>query len=166
MPSFDVVVEPNLVEIRNAVEQTSKEIGTRFDFKGTAARIELNDKGKDREITLYGDSDFQLAQVRDIVVAKLTKRSVDLRFADFSAKPEPIGGDKFKQLVKVKSGVDSDTAKKIQTTIKQSKLKLQAAIQGDTVRVTGAKRDDLQAGIALLKREIADMPIGFDNFRE
>lgn len=166
MPSFDVVVEPNWVEIRNAVDQTSKEIGTRFDFKGTAAKVELAEKGKDREITLTGDSDFQIGQVRDIVVAKLSKRNVDARFADFTSKIEPIGGDKVRQVVRVKSGVDSDTGKKIQTALKQSKLKVQAAIQGDTVRVTGAKRDDLQAAIALLRREIADVPIGFDNFRD
>ena len=162
MPSFDTVCEPNMVEVKNAVENTAKEIGTRFDFKGTAAAIEV----KEKEITLTGDADFQLQQVMDILVAKLTKRSVDIRFLDRSAKIEKIGGDKVKQLLTVKNGIDSDTAKKIQTLIKQSKLKVQAAIQGDTVRVTGAKRDDLQAAMALVRKEVADAPLSFSNFRD
>ena len=112
MPSFDVVVEPNLVEVRNALDQSNKEIGTRFDFKGSDARIELSDKGSDKDLTLYADSDFQLQQVKDILVAKLTKRSVDIRFLDDSAKPEKIGGDKLKQLVKIKTGIESDLGKK------------------------------------------------------
>jgi uncharacterized protein YajQ (UPF0234 family) len=119
MPSFDTVLEPNLVEVRNAIDQASKEIGTRFDFKGSSAKVEL----KDKDITVYGDSDFQLGQVMDVLTAKLTKRSVDARFLDRSAKIEKIGGDKVKQLIKVKAGIDSDTAKKIQQLIKGSKLK-------------------------------------------
>ncbi len=162
MPSFDAVLEPNLVEVRNAVDQAAKEIGTRFDFKGSSARIEL----KDKELTLYADSDFQIGQVWDIVLAKLTKRSVDVRFIDREAKIEKIGGDKVKQLLSVKSGIDSDTAKKIQTLVKQSKLKVQAAIQGDIVRVTGAKRDDLQTAVALIRKEIADAPLTYTNFRD
>jgi len=162
MPSFDTVLEPNLVEVKNAVDQTAKEIGTRFDFKGSSARIEQ----KDKEVTLYGDSDFQIGQVMDILLAKLTKRSVDVRYVDRSAKIEKIGGDKVKQLLTVKSGVDGDTAKKIQTLVKQSKIKVQAAIQGDTVRVTGAKRDDLQQAIALIRKEVADAPLTFTNFRD
>jgi hypothetical protein len=166
MPSFDVVVEPNLVEVRNAVDQSNKEIGTRFDFKGSDARIELADKGTDKSLTLFADSDFQLQQVKDILLAKLTKRSVDIRFLDDSAKPEKIGGDKLKQLVKIKTGIESDLGKKIQTLIKQSKIKVQAAIQGDAVRVSGGKRDDLQTAIALLKKEVADAPLTFNNFRD
>ena len=162
MPSFDTVVEPNLVEVRNAVEQTAKEIVTRFDFKGSSAKVEL----KEKELTVFADSDFQIAQVLDILIAKLTKRSVDLRFLDRSAKVEKIGGDKVKQLLVVKSGIDSDTAKKIQTLVKQSKLKVQAAIQGDTVRVTGAKRDELQAAMALLRKEVPDAPLSFGNLRD
>ena len=164
MPSFDAVLEPNQVEIRNAVDQAGKEIGTRFDFKGTSAKVELGDKGK--ELTLYGDSDFQIEQVTDILLAKLTKRGVDIRFLDRSAKVEKIGGDKVKQVVAVKSGVDSDTARKIQSAVKASKLKVQAAIQGDSVRVSGGKRDDLQAAIALLKAEVKDVPLSFTNFRD
>jgi len=162
MPSFDTVLEPNLVEVKNAVDQTAKEIGTRFDFKGTAARIEQSDK----ELTLFGDSDFQIGQVMDILLGKLSKRNVDVRYLDRSAKIEKIGGDKVRQVLTVKSGVDSDTAKKIQTLVKQSKLKVQAAIQGDVVRVTGAKRDELQQAIALIRKEIADAPLTFTNFRD
>lgn len=162
MPSFDTVLEPNLVEVRNAVEQTAKEIGTRFDFKGSSARVELGDE----EVTLFADSEFQIGQVMDILIAKLTKRSVDVRFIDKSAAIEKIGGDKVKQVLTVKSGVDSDTAKKIQTAIKQSKMKVQAAIQGDTVRVTGAKRDDLQAAMQLIKKTVPDAPVSFNNFRD
>jgi len=162
MPTFDAVLEPNLVEVRNAVDQAAKEIGTRFDFKGTSARVELSEK----EITLYADSEFQIGQVTDVLLAKLSKRSVDPRFLDRDAKIEKIGGDKVKQLVVVKSGIDGETARKLQTLVKQSKLKVQASIQGDTVRVSGAKRDDLQAAIALIRKEIADQPLTFTNFRD
>jgi len=162
MPSFDTVLEPNLVEVKNAVDQTAKEIGTRFDFKGSSARIEQREK----EVTVYADSDFQIGQVMDILLAKLTKRTVDVRYIDRSAKIEKIGGDKVKQLLIVKNGIDSDTAKKIQSLIKQSKLKVQAAIQGDVVRVTGTKRDDLQAAMALIRKDVADAPLTFTNFRD
>jgi len=166
MPSFDTVLEPDLVELRNAVEQANKEIGTRFDFKGSAARVELADKGKERSLTLYADSDFQIGQVRDVLLAKLSKRGVDVRFVDLSTKLEKLGGDKFKQLVPVKTGIDSEAGRRIQGLIKQSKLKVQASIQGDAVRINGAKRDDLQGAIALLKREVTDLPLGFNNFRD
>ena len=162
MPSFDAVLDPNLVEVRNAVDQTAKEIGTRFDFKGSSSRVDL----KEKELTIYADSDFQIGQVLDILLAKMTKRNVDVRFLDRSAKIEKIGGDKVKQLITVKSGIDSETAKKIQNHIKQSKMKVQAAIQGDAVRVTGAKRDDLQAAMALIRKEVPDAPLSFDNFRD
>ena len=162
MPSFDTVLEPNLVEVKNAVEQSNKEIGTRFDFKGSDARIEQ----KDKELTLHADNDFQLQQVTDILLAKMTKRGVDVRFLDTSAKPEKMSHDKLKQKVVVKAGIESDLAKKIQKAIKDSKMKVQASIQGDTVRVTGAKRDDLQAAMALLKKEVDEMPLSFNNFRD
>lgn len=164
MPSFDVVVEPNRVEIHNVVDQTGKEIATRFDFKGSGAHVELGDKVK--EITLFADSEFQLGQVRDILLAKLSKRGVDVRFVKLDEKPQKLGGDKLKQSVPVKNGIDAESAKKIQGLLKQSKLKVQAAIQGDAVRVTGAKRDDLQAGMTLLKREVVDLPLSFTNFRD
>ncbi len=131
MPSFDTVLEPNLVELRNAVEQANKEIGTRFDFKGSSAKLELADKSaKEREITLFADSDFQLGQVRDVLLGRLSKRGVDVRFLDLSAKPVKLGGDKLKQPVAVKSGIDAENAKKIQAALKASKLKVQARDPG------------------------------------
>jgi uncharacterized protein YajQ (UPF0234 family) len=161
MPSFDTVCEPNMVEVRNAVDNTAKEIATRFDFKGTSAAIDL----KDKEITVFGDADFQLGQVEDILTGKLTKRNVDVRFLD-KGDVQKIGGDRVKQVLKVRSGIESDQSKKIQRIIKDSKLKVQAAIQGDAVRVTGAKRDDLQAAMALIRKEITDVPLSFNNFRD
>ena len=166
MPSFDTVIEPDLVELRNAVEQANKEIGTRFDFKGSSALVELADRSaKDRELTLFGDSDFQLQQVRDVLLTRLAKRGVDVRFLDFDGKPQKLGGDKLKLAVPVKSGIEAETAKKIQAVLKASKIKVQGAIQGDAVRVTGTKRVDLQAAMALLRNELADVPLSFDNFR-
>ena len=161
MPSFDTVCEPNMVEVKNAVENAAKEIGTRFDFKGTSAAIEI----KDKEITLIGDAEFQLTQIEDILRNNLTKRSVDVRFLDMG-KVEKMGGDKVKQIAKVRSGIESELAKKIQKTIKESKMKVQAAIQGESVRVSGAKRDDLQAAMALIRKEITEVPLEFNNFRD
>jgi uncharacterized protein YajQ (UPF0234 family) len=161
MPSFDTVCEADFVEVKNAVENTAKEIGTRFDFKGTSAAIEL----KDKEITLFGDADFQLQQVEDILRNKLTKRSVDVRFLDIQ-KAQKIGGDKLKQTIKVKNGIEAELGKKLQKLIKDSKLKVQAAIQGDAVRVSGTKRDDLQSAIALVKKSISDYPLQYQNFRD
>jgi len=166
MPSFDAVLEANLVELRNAVDQTAKEVGNRFDFKGTSAAIELSDKGSSREITLWADSDFQIGQVREVLMGKLAKRNVDARFLDFSAKIEKIGGDKVKQAVPVRNGIDSENARKMQGVIKQSKLKVQAQIQGDVVRVSGAKRDDLQAAIRQLRAGMPDLPLSFTNMRD
>ena len=162
MPSFDTVLEPDLVEVRNAIDQSNKEIGTRFDFKGSDAKVEL----KDKEITLFADNDLQLKNVTDIVLGKMAKRGVDIRFLDLTATPEKMSHDKLKQKVTVKAGIESDLAKKIQKAIKDSKMKVQASIQGDTVRVTGAKRDDLQAAMALIRKDVADVPLSFDNFRD
>ncbi|MEY3461348.1 MAG: hypothetical protein RLZZ03_1001 [Pseudomonadota bacterium] len=161
MPSFDTVLEADLVKVKNAVENSAKEIGTRFDFKGTPASIEL----KDKEITSIGDSDFQIDQINDILRSKLTKAGVDARFLDVG-KVEKIGGDKVKQVSKVRNGIEIEQSKKIQQIIKGSKIKVQAAIQGDAVRVTGAKRDDLQAAMALIKSEISEFPLSFNNFRD
>ena len=161
MPSFDVVCEADMVEVKNAVDQTSKEIETRFDFKGSSAKAEQ----KEKEITLYADSDFQLGQVKDVLLNKMTKRKVDVRFLD-EGKIEKIGGDKVKQVLKVRNGIETEQAKKITRLIKDSKLKVQAAIQGDAVRITGAKRDDLQAAMALIRKEITDVPLSFNNFRD
>ena len=161
MPSFDTVCEPNMVEVRNAVDNAAKEIGTRFDFKGTSAAIEL----KEKEITLTGDADFQLQQIMDVLVGKLTKRNVDVRFLD-QGEVQKAGGDKVRQVIKVRSGIESEQAKKIQRLIKDSKLKVQASIQGDAVRVTGKDRDVLQEAIALVRKEMADLPLTFNNFRD
>jgi uncharacterized protein YajQ (UPF0234 family) len=161
MPSFDTVCEADIVEVKNAVDNSAKEIGTRFDFKGTAAAIEI----KDKEITLIGDADFQIAQIEDILRNKLTKRHVDVRFLDMG-DIQKMGGDKVKRVIKVRNGIESELAKKIQRLIKDSKLKVQAAIQGESVRVTGAKRDDLQAAMALLRKEVTDVPLSFNNFRD
>jgi len=162
MPSFDTVLEPNLVEVKNAIDQSNKEIATRFDFKGSDARIEQ----KDKELTLFADNDLQLGNVTDILIGKMAKRGVDIRFLDREAKPEKMSHDKLKQKVLVKAGIEADVAKKISKAIKDSKMKVQASIQGDTVRVTGAKRDDLQAAMALIKEEISDYPLSFNNFRD
>ena len=163
MPSFDTVLETDLVKVKNAVENTAKEIATRFDFKGTAAAVEL--KEKDKEIILIGDGDFQIEQIHDILRNKLTKSGVDVRFLDIG-KVEKIGGDKVKQVTKVRDGIETEEAKKIQQLIKGNKMKVQAAIQEGKVRVTGAKRDDLQAAMALIRAEIKDLPLSFDNFRD
>ncbi len=166
MPSFDVVLEPDLVELRNAVEQANKEIGTRFDFKGSSAQIELTASGaKQRELALLADSDFQLDQVREVMLTRLAKRGVDVRYLDLGGTPHKLGGDRLRLPVPVRSGIDVDTARRVQQALKASKLKVQGAVQGDSVRVTGAKRDDLQAAIALLRREVSELPIAFNNFR-
>ena len=161
MPSFDTVCDPDMVEVKNAVDNSAKEIGTRFDFKGTSAAIEL----KDKEITLLGDAEFQLQQVEDILRNKMTKRNVDVRFLD-KGSVQKIGGDKVKQVLKVRNGIESELAKKIQKFVKESKLNLQASIQGDAVRISGAKKDDLQAAMALIRKEVADFPLSFNNFRD
>jgi uncharacterized protein YajQ (UPF0234 family) len=161
MPSFDVVSEANIVEVRNAVDQANKEITTRFDFKGSDARIEQ----KERELTAFADAEFQLGQVRDVLTNKLVKRNVDVLFLDIG-KVEKIGGDKVKQVIKIKNGIESDDAKKIVRLIKDSKMKVQASIQGDAVRIAGAKRDDLQAAMAMLRKDVPDLPLEFNNFRD
>jgi uncharacterized protein YajQ (UPF0234 family) len=161
MPSFDVVSEADMIEVKNAVEQANKEITTRFDFKGSSAKVEQ----KDAELTAFADADFQLSQVRDVLTNKLAKRQVDVRFLDVG-KIEKIGGDKVKQLIKIKNGIETEDAKKIVKVIKESKMKVQASIQGESVRVTGAKRDDLQAAMAMLRKDVPDMPLEFNNFRD
>ena len=161
MPSFDTVCEANLVEVKNAVENTAKEIATRFDFKGTSASIEI----KDKDITLIGDADFQLTQIEDVLRNKLTKRNVDVRFLDMG-DVQKIGGDKVKQVIKVRNGIETEDAKKITKLIKESKMKVQASIQGESVRVTGAKRDDLQAAMAMLRKDVQELPLAFNNFRD
>ncbi len=161
MPSFDVVSEANMIEVKNALEQANKEISTRFDFKGSDARVEQ----KEGELTLFADDDFKLGQAKDVLVSKMAKRNVDVRFLDYG-KIDKIGGDKVKQTVTVKKGVSGDLAKKIVKLVKDSKIKVQASIQGDAVRIAGTKRDDLQSVMALLRKDITDTPLDFNNFRD
>ena len=161
MPSFDIVSEVNQVELKNAIDQTNKEITNRFDFKGSDARVELVDKA----LTVFADDDFKIAQVYDVLIGKMTKRNVDVRALQ-RAKSEKIGGDKMKQVITVKVGVDQELGKRIQKMVKDSKLKVQASIQGDAVRVSGAKRDDLQQVITMMKKNVTDHPLQFANFRD
>ena len=161
MPSFDTVCDPNMVEVKNAVENSAKEIANRFDFKGTSAAIEL----KEKEITLFGDAPFQLEQVYDILTGKLAKRSVDVRFLD-KGEVQKIGGDKVKQAVKVRSGIEAEQAKKISRLVKDSMLMVQSQIQFNTKHNTNTKHNDLQSAMALIRKEMADMPLSFNNFRD
>ena len=161
MPSFDIVSEVDQVEVKNAVDQANREIGTRFDFKGSDARVELADKA----LTLFADDEFKLKQVFDVLVGKLAKRGVDIRSLK-SDDPEKISGNKMKQPVTVRTGVEQELAKRIVKLVKDSRLKVQASIQGDTVRVSGGKRDDLQSAIALVKKAVTDYPLQYQNFRD
>src|SRR5213075_2952999 len=161
MPSFDIVSEVNEVEVHNALDQTNKELGTRFDFKGSDARVEY----KDKTLTLYAYDDFKLKQVTDILTGKLAKRQVDIRSLKYG-EAEKVSGNKVKQAVTVRTGVEQELAKKIVKLLKDSKLKVQGSIQGDAVRVSGTKKDDLQEAIALTKKSITDFPLQYQNFRD
>jgi len=161
MPSFDITSEVNKVELRNALDQANKEISTRFDFKGSDARVEE----KDLVITLFADDDFKLRQVADVLNAKCAKRGVDVR-AFTPEDPQSVSGGKLKQTMTVRNGIDSDTAKRIVRIVKDSKLKVQATIQGEAVRVAGAKKDDLQSAIQLVRKAVDDIPIQVGNFRD
>ena len=161
MPSFDIVSEADQVEVNNAIDQTNKEVSTRFDFKGSDARVEH----KDKELTLHADDDFKLSQVTDILTAKLTKRGVDIRSLKYG-DVEKVSGNKVKQTITVRTGVEQELSKKIVKILKDSKLKVQGSIQGDAVRVSSAKRDELQNAIALVKKSITDFPLQFNNFRD
>jgi uncharacterized protein YajQ (UPF0234 family) len=161
MPSFDIVSEVNEVEVRNALDQANKEVSTRFDFKGSDARVEY----KDKVLTLYADDDFKLKQVTDILTGKLTKRQVDVRSLKYG-DVEKISGNKVKQAITVRTGVEQELSKKIVRLVKDSKLKVQASIQGEAVRVSGAKRDELQDAIALIRKSITDFPLQYQNFRD
>jgi hypothetical protein len=161
MPSFDIVSQVNQQEVKNAVEQTNKEISNRYDFKGSDARVEQNEAA----LTVYADDEFKLGQVMDVLRARLAKRNVDVRCLEPGAL-EKISGDKVKQPVTVKVGIAQDKAKSIVKLIKDSKLKVAGSIQGDAVRVSGAKKDDLQLAIQLVKKSVTDLPIQFINFRD
>ena len=161
MPSFDIVSEVDRQEVKNAVEQTNKEIGTRFDFKGSDARVEQTEL----DLTVFADDEFKLGQVMDVLRQRLAKRNVDVRALE-PGNVEKISGDKVKQPLKVKVGIAQDKAKSIVKLIKDSKLKVAGSIQGDAVRVSGAKKDDLQSAIQLVKKSVTDVPIQFINFRD
>ena len=161
MPSFDVVSEVDKQELKNAVDQCNKEVSTRFDFKGSDARVEQ----ADYVLTVFADDDFKLDQVKDVLNNKLVKRSIDIRTVEVK-DVQKVSGGKVKQEITIKTGVETELAKKIIRLLKDSKLKVQGAIQGDTVRVTGAKRDILQEAIALLRKEITELPLQFNNFRD
>lgn len=160
MPSFDVVSKVDNHEIMNAIDQSNREITTRFDFKGSNARLELSKN----TITLIAPTDFQLKQIDEIMRNKLAKRQVDVRSLEY--KDPEIKLNEARQVVNVKQGVDTDTAKKIVKLIKEADLKVQSAIQGEQVRVTGKKRDDLQAVIAMLREAKLNLPLQFENFRD
>ncbi|GAB2181974.1 YajQ family cyclic di-GMP-binding protein [Denitratisoma sp. agr-D3] len=164
MPSFDISSEADMVALKNAVEQAGRLIGNRHDFKGTSAKAELNEK--DKVITVWGDSDFQLGQIKDILFPQLEKKQPESTKRLDIGDVQVVSGNKAKQELKIKVGIESELAKKIVKLIKDSKLKVQAAIQGDAVRVTGAKRDVLQDTIALVRKSITDYPLQYGNFRD
>jgi uncharacterized protein YajQ (UPF0234 family) len=161
MPSFDIVSEVNKVELKNAIEQANKEITNRFDFKGSDARVEQNELA----LTVYADDEFKLGQVLDVLRARLAKRNVDVRALEPGAV-EKISGDKVRRALTVKVGVPQEKAKLIQKLVKDAKLKVAASIQGDAVRVSGAKKDDLQSAIQLVRKSVTDLPLQFTNFRD
>ena len=161
MPSFDILSEVNKVELKNALDQANKEITNRFDFKGSDARLELNEL----QLTLYADDDFKLKQVMDVFVGKCAKRGVDVR-ALAPKDVEKISGNKVKQAVEVKNGIEQEMAKRIVKLIKDGKLKVQASIQGTAVRVSGAKKDDLQAAIQQVRATVKEIPLQFGNLRD
>ncbi len=164
MPSFDISSEVDMVALKNAVDLASRQIANRYDFKGTSAKLELNEK--DKLITLHGDSDFQLDQIKDILLPGMEKKEPDSSKRLDHQDVQKISGNKVKQDLKIRAGIDSELAKKIVKLIKDSGLKVQASIQGDTVRVNGAKRDLLQEAIAYVKKNVTDFPLQFGNFRD
>ena len=161
MPSFDIVSEVSKPEVKNAVEQTNKEIQNRFDFKGSDARVEQ----AELVLTVYADDEFKLGQVMDVLRGRMAKRNVDTRSLDLG-NIEKISGDKVKRSVTVKTGVPQEKGKSIVKLVKESKMKVQASIQGDAVRISGGKKDDLQAAIQLVKASVTDIPLQFTNFRD
>jgi len=161
MPSFDIVSQVNQQEVKNAVEQTNKEVSNRFDFKGSDARVEQ----AEMVLTVYADDEFKLGQVTDVLRGRLAKRNVDVRSLEVGAI-EKISGDKVKRPITVKVGIAQEKAKQIQKLIKDSKMKVAASIQGDAVRVSGGKKDDLQAAMQLVRTSVTDIPVQFTNFRD
>ena len=161
MPSFDIVSQVNQQEVKNALEQANKEIQNRYDFKGSDARIEQDELA----LTVFADDEFKLGQVTDVLRQRMAKRDIDVRCLELGAV-EKISGDKVKRLVTVKTGIAQEKAKQIQKLVKDSKLKVQGSIQGNLVRISGAKKDDLQAAIQLVRQQVTDLPLQFINFRD
>lgn len=161
MPSFDIVSEVNRQEVKNAVEQVNKEVANRFDFKGSDARVEQ----KELVLTVFADDEFKLGQVLDVLRGRMAKRNIDVRSLEVGPV-EKISGDKVKRPVTVKVGVPQDKGKQIQKLLKDAKLKVTASIQGEAVRISGAKKDDLQAAIQLVRASVTDLPLQFTNFRD
>lgn len=164
MPSFDISSEVDKVGLKNAIDTAGKQITNRYDFKGTSAKIEFNEK--DNVLTIFGDNDFQLDQVKDILLPAMEKKEPESSKRLEHKDVQKVSGNKVKQDLRIRDGIDSDLAKKIVKLIKDSGLKVQASIQGDTVRVTGAKRDLLQEAIAFVKKSVTDFPLQFGNFRD
>ena len=164
MPSFDISSEVDKVALKNAIDTAGKQITNRYDFKGTSANIEYNEK--DNVITIYGDNDFQLDQVKDILLPAMEKKEPDSSKRLDKKEVQKVSGNKVKQALNIRAGIDSDLAKKITKLIKDSGMKVQASIQGDTVRVNGAKRDVLQEAITFVKKNVTDFPLQFGNFRD
>ncbi|MEZ0233257.1 MAG: YajQ family cyclic di-GMP-binding protein [Methylophilaceae bacterium] len=164
MPSFDISSEVDMVALKNAIDVAARQITNRYDFKGSSANVELNEK--DSLITLFGDSDFQLDQIKDILLPAMEKKEADSAKRLDHQEVQKVSGNKVKQVLKIKAGIDAELAKKLVKLLKDSGLKVQASIQGDTVRVTGAKRDVLQDAIAMAKKSITDFPLQFGNFRD
>jgi uncharacterized protein YajQ (UPF0234 family) len=164
MPSFDITSEANIVNIRNAVDVSMRMINNRYDFKGTTAKIDFLEK--EMVINLFGDAEFQLNQIKDILFPAMEKKEPDSSKRITSNSIETVSGNKSKQVLIIKSGIDIDLAKDIVKTIKDSKIKTQASIQGDAVRISGGKRDVLQECIALVKSKHHDFPLSFGNFRD
>jgi cyclic-di-GMP-binding protein len=161
MPSFDITSEVDLAALRNAVEGANRKITGRYDFKGTDARVEQNDK----ILTLHGDSNFQLEQITALLLPEMTAKKIDVRCLKHG-DIQKVGGNKVKQDLTVRVGVEQDLAKQIVKLLKDSKLKVQASIQGDAVRVSGAKRDVLQEAIAVVRKDVTDYPLQYGNFRD
>jgi len=164
MPSFDITSEADMVALVNAIDVAGRHIGNRYDFKGTSAKVDLNEK--DKTITLHGDSEFQLSQIKDILFPEMEKKCRESTKRLDAGAVQSVGGNKAKQELKIKNGIEQELAKKIVREIKDSKLKVQATIQGDAVRVAGAKRDLLQEAIALVKKTVTDYPLEYGNFRD
>ncbi|WP_028455734.1 YajQ family cyclic di-GMP-binding protein [Chitinilyticum litopenaei] len=164
MPSFDITSEVDMVALKNAIDVAERAIVNRYDFKGTSAKVELQEKNE--IITIHGDSEFQLDQIKDLLFPAMEKKEPDSSKRLDAQDVQKVSGNKVKQDLKIRAGIDQELAKKIIKLIKDNKLKVQAAIQGDAVRVTGAKRDTLQEVIALVRKSITDFPLQYQNFRD